>query len=108
MSRMAFEFCVPVLHPCLPGHFPGQPIVPGVLLVDHVLQAIEQLTGQDLRYLEHVKFTSPLRPGETAQAWCEADGARVSFRVMVQRGDQSIAIAEGAGRASLPLRQAAP
>lgn len=100
MSRMAFDFCVPALHPCLPGHFPGQPIVPGVLLLDHVLQAVRRLTGQDLRSLEQVRFTSALLPGETAHGWCEVDGARVSFRVTAQRGDAVVAIAEGAGKAS--------
>ena len=29
-------------HPALPGHFPGRPIVPGVLLLDAVLQAMRR------------------------------------------------------------------
>lgn len=35
------DFVVPHDHPCLPGHFPGRPVVPGVVVLDHVLQAVE-------------------------------------------------------------------
>ena len=39
------EFETPADHPRLPGHFPGQPIVPGVVVLDHVLAAIESRHG---------------------------------------------------------------
>ena len=44
-------------HPCLPGHFPGRPLVPGVVLLDRVLAAIEAAHGPTgpLR-LPQVKF----------------------------------------------------
>src|SRR3546814_9281220 len=32
-------------HPALPGHFPGRPIVPGVVILDRVLDAIEAAHG---------------------------------------------------------------
>ena len=35
------EFVVEPCHPCLPGHFPGSPLVPGVVVLDQVLAAIE-------------------------------------------------------------------
>lgn len=47
-------------HPALPGHFPGRPIVPGVLLLDAVLQAAGCRRGRLLR----VRFTAPVLPGE--------------------------------------------
>ena len=28
---------IPVNHPCVPGHFPGQAILPGVLLLERVM-----------------------------------------------------------------------
>ena len=37
------KFRVAADHPALPGHFPGRPIVPGVVILDHVQQAIESL-----------------------------------------------------------------
>jgi 3-hydroxymyristoyl/3-hydroxydecanoyl-(acyl carrier protein) dehydratase len=36
-------------HPALPGHFPGNPVVPGVVLLDRVLDAVRREAGQDVR-----------------------------------------------------------
>lgn len=62
------EFAIPAEHPCLPGHFPGQPIVPGVVVLDRVLAAIEAQHGAlgALR-MPQVKFLQPLLPEQTAR-----------------------------------------
>ncbi len=53
-------------HPAIAGHFPGNPIVPGVLILDEVLQTLEQWRGRvRLQSVVSVKFTSPLKPGIT-------------------------------------------
>lgn len=106
MSRVEFSFCVAADHLCLPGHFPGSPIVPGVLLLDHVMQALQQATGRRLAQLQQVKFISALLPDEQALAICDIQGARVSFRVTAQRGGAAVAVAEGVGSVSLPMQGA--
>jgi 3-hydroxyacyl-[acyl-carrier-protein] dehydratase len=55
-----------VEHPALAGHFPGTPIVPGVLLLDETLRAVEQdAAGVATRWrISTAKFLSPVRPGE--------------------------------------------
>lgn len=59
-------------HPAFAGHFPGKPIVPGVVLLDQVLLAIAPwLTthpGDPPRCeIANAKFLSPLTPGESLQ-----------------------------------------
>lgn len=82
------EFTIASDHPALPGHFPGRPIVPGVVILDHVLAAIESAYGPlgALR-LPQVKFLRPLLPGQGAHialeavAQADADTPRWRFRV---------------------------
>lgn len=58
-------FTVAADHPALPGHFPGYPIVPGVVLLDEALAVIDRAFGitPPLRLLR-VKFMAPVGPGE--------------------------------------------
>ena len=60
-------FVIEAAHPCLPGHFPGQPLVPGVVILDRVVAAVESMHGpQPAWRLPQVKFVQPLLPGEPA------------------------------------------
>jgi 3-hydroxymyristoyl/3-hydroxydecanoyl-(acyl carrier protein) dehydratase len=51
-------------HPALPGHFPGSPVVPGVLLLEAVAAALPQHAGTARRVTGFpvVKFLAPLLP----------------------------------------------
>jgi 3-hydroxyacyl-[acyl-carrier-protein] dehydratase len=68
-------------HPALPGHFPGNPIVPGVVLLDRIAAAIERARGLRLAKIASVKFLAPLKPEEDAELRVVCDGARVRFRI---------------------------
>ena len=97
------EFVIEPGHPCLPGHFPGRPVVPGVVVLDRVVAAIEALHGPlPLLRLLRVKFHQPLLPGEHAHIELEQlahlPDARWRFRVL--RGQATIASGDvGAGGA---------
>ena len=87
------QFTISPDHPSLPGHFPGQPIVPGVVLLEKVIESIEADHGPlpSLR-LPQVKFMQPLLPGENAGVHIEGTAPRWKFRVM--RGDVMLASGE--------------
>src|SRR3546814_2617840 len=46
------SFVIAADHPSLPGHFPGRPLVPGVVVLDRVLDAIEAHAGVALGALQ--------------------------------------------------------
>lgn len=108
------DFTIDPGHPALPGHFPGRPVVPGVVILDQVLAAIEAAHGpQALRQaqsspstrsggeyallrLPQVKFLRPLLPGQAARIElepCAVPGGDVGaaprrwrFRVLADDG----------------------
>lgn len=63
MSAADATILIPATHPSLPGHFPGRPIVPGVLLLAHVAAALNAAYGPlVVRGARQVKFLAPLFP----------------------------------------------
>lgn len=53
-------------HPAADGHFPGNPIIPGAVLLSETLNAIETHLGVRLApfTLRAAKFFYPTRPGD--------------------------------------------
>lgn len=65
MSETLLELSIAADHPAYAGHFPGQPILPGVVLLDaalHALAAVEGVAG--CGQIRSAKFLSPVLPGE--------------------------------------------
>jgi 3-hydroxymyristoyl/3-hydroxydecanoyl-(acyl carrier protein) dehydratase len=60
------SFCIDAGHPALPGHFPGHPLVPGVILLEQVAQALRAWRGQRLARVLEAKFVASLLPSEQA------------------------------------------
>ena len=90
-NRHAATLRVPAKHPALTGHFPGNPIVPGVVVLDAVISAAEAWLGASfqVRGLSHAKFLAPLKPDEAARIELELRGSRLDFAVF--RGQDPIA-----------------
>lgn len=76
--------CIGASHPALPGHFPDQPLVPGVILLEQVALCLRAWRGQRLAQVFEAKFVAPLRPDETAMlrlSATAANGARIRFEI---------------------------
>ena len=101
MSDERFESTLRIgaQHPAFPGHFPGHPLVPGVVLLEQVAQALQAWRGQRMIRVLETKFMSPLLPDETATLrLTEATGAAGKVRFEIRRDDRVLArgVIEGA------------
>jgi 3-hydroxymyristoyl/3-hydroxydecanoyl-(acyl carrier protein) dehydratase len=67
----------PLNHPSYDGHFPGHPVVPGVLLLDLVVAAFGRGAP---RVIGNVKFHRAVKPGESFAVRYRLTGAQLAFR----------------------------
>lgn len=83
-------FSIPATHPALAGHFPGNPIVPGVVLLEHLLCELQQATV--LRWpltLGQVKFLAPVRADEPLHVAIDSlEETRARLRLL--RGEETM------------------
>lgn len=74
-------------HPAAQGHFPGNPIIPGAVLLDEVLQAVQaaastRFLGCEIRA---AKFLHPVRPGDRVLIrWSTAANGETKFECLLQ------------------------
>lgn len=87
----ATHWTVPLDHPAFAGHFPGTPILPGVVLLDIALQIIAGEIAPDQCEIASVKFLSPAVPGEelTIRHTVSAGG---TIRFDINAGMRKIAV----------------
>ena len=89
-------------HPAFAGHFPGAPIVPGVVLLDAAVHAMLRMlrpaTARDagekrieqVCQISTVKFPNPAGPGETLTISCTTN-ATGSTRFEISCGSRKVA-----------------
>ncbi|KAF1692110.1 hypothetical protein [Pseudoxanthomonas koreensis] len=101
------RFRIPSDDSCLDGHFPGRPLVPGVVVLERVLAAVEAGHGPlgPLR-LPQVKFLRPLLPGEEAEVVLSGAAPCWRFEVrgregVLARGEVQASAADAGGDAQV-------
>lgn len=67
MVEMQADWVAAVDHPAFAGHFPGRPIVPGVVLLDRALLLAEQIDSACRWDIVQAKFLWPVGPGATVR-----------------------------------------
>ena len=62
----ALPLPIDAAHPAFDGHFPGAPVLPGVILLDEAIRAVELAQGGEPRCwrITSVKFPQAVGPGE--------------------------------------------
>lgn len=65
-NKLEHSFMVPKDHPSLEGHFPNNPIVPGVVSLDNIIQGlISYFPNYRVGKISHVKFLLPITSQKT-------------------------------------------
>ncbi len=68
-------------HPAYAGHFPGRPILPGVVLLDRAQRALEAACLCRITGLAQAKFLSPVTPGEALELDYETSATGLRFEI---------------------------
>ena len=70
------QVTIPMDHPSIAGHFPGSPVVPGVVMLGEVMAAMRAIVRSDIAFvgLPSVKFVSPWIPGERLTIQLDSEG----------------------------------
>jgi 3-hydroxyacyl-[acyl-carrier-protein] dehydratase len=82
---------IPPDHPAFAGHFPGTPIVPGVVLLDAAIHAASRLLGTaESCQVSAAKFLGAVGPGETLAISVETT-ASGGAHFEIKNGDRKVA-----------------
>lgn len=75
-DRISIRRTLDAEEPVFRGHYPHQPIFPGVFILEAVVQAVRRFAGAAsagarLETVQSLRFQSPLGPGDTFELACE-------------------------------------
>ncbi len=88
-NEIVAEVHVPSDSPWFRGHFPGEPILPGVAQIGMVIDAIRQAQNQDLKVsgVRRVRFKQIIRPDDQLKiiaAPLKQNAGAYSFRILIE------------------------
>jgi 3-hydroxyacyl-[acyl-carrier-protein] dehydratase len=87
-TRFCCRARVPVTTPLVEGHFPGEPLVPGIGILMLVVEVLALGLRRDIALgaVEAVRFRSRVGPGSELLVEITADVERARFRVATAAG----------------------
>jgi len=116
---MQFSLEISPDHPALPGHFPGMPVVPAVVLIEQLARSLEEKTGQRVCSVRQLRLLGLIEPGQRidvevrekgADSWrltCQVAGKPVAKGIFSREAAED-AEAVATGASSADYQEAAP
>lgn len=92
-GRLVFQIRFPRDSGLFDGHFPGFPLLPGVVQAHFAIRLFEKETGTRIVFsgIRNMKFFTPIFPGTTVQLTCEhrLEANQLSFQYQSWEGDSN-------------------
>ncbi|GAB5450917.1 MAG: hypothetical protein Hals2KO_12450 [Halioglobus sp.] len=85
MTEQAQSVVIEASHPCFPGHFPDNPLLPGALLLLRIQHLVERHTPPwRLVEVKSAKFLAPVRPGDTLDVRWQTEELQEQLRLRLR------------------------
>lgn len=96
-DRLDLALLVPADSPWFEGHFPGHPILPGVVQIGWAAEFAARWTGSDTppTLLERIKFKRPVRPGAGLVLRLHAKAGKLSFEYLLRLPEATVVASSG-------------
>ncbi|WP_051236763.1 hypothetical protein [Ottowia thiooxydans] len=82
-------------HPVLDGHFPGQPVVPGALLLSWLLQELSRFTGREVAEIRDSRFPGVALPGAHLESRISSSDTSTRFVIIDSSSEPARVVASG-------------
>ncbi len=95
-GQVEAELEIDAAHPIFKGHFPGQPVLPGVCMIQMVKEVMEKVTGERLfmHKADNIKFLQMVDPTRTHSLTLtvqyQTDANELSVQAVLKSGDSNL------------------
>jgi acyl-coenzyme A synthetase/AMP-(fatty) acid ligase len=96
LARLGAAVEIAADHPAFDGHFPGHPVLPGVVLLSLVMEALQAQPALQAQLgatptIEQVKFLAPVTPGQRIRVVLQAQAQARGIAFELRRGSTLLA-----------------
>lgn len=80
-NKLTLPLNIPHEHPCYADHFPGNPVVPGALLLQWIFDLAEkELAATPIKGIRTLKFVEAAKPGDPCEIHLELLPSKIKMR----------------------------